>query len=153
MARDKIEIFYILSLLIVAGLLVLFAHGVFSGISAGSAEPVVEIKRIDLFDDFRGNYSKISVMLANNDTVSHVFSINTLYDEELEDSLNITVYSGQNFTYQRDVLTERIPTSENASVNSTLRIVKFVIYIDEQIKPFAETSFIFKYDKNGSAVK
>jgi PDZ domain-containing secreted protein len=145
MERDKIEIFYILSLLVLASLLVLFAYSVFSGMSAGSTDPVVEINRIDLFDDFRGNYSKISVTLTNNDTISHFFSIRTFYGEDLKDSFNITVNSNNTFQYQRDVLPESIPMSENASTNSTLCVVKFMVYMDEQPEPFEKASFVFKH--------
>jgi len=88
MSKDKIRLFYILSLLILGSIIVLFAQGVLSGLSESSSKPVAEISRIDMYDDLYGNYSKISVFLANNDTISHNFSINTYYAEELKHSLN-----------------------------------------------------------------
>ncbi|WP_321417742.1 hypothetical protein [uncultured Methanomethylovorans sp.] len=145
MARDKVRLYYILSLLVLASLLIIFAQNVFSGLSITSAQPLAEINRVDLFDKFLGNYSKISVMLVNNDTVNHNFSINTFYDEKLQACFNVTVYSGKTFQYQRDVLPERIPISENETINSTLRIAKFVVYMDDKQKPFEEANFAFKH--------
>ncbi len=143
MVRNKVQVLYILSLLVLASLLILFAQGVFSGLSGSLAEPTVEITRIDLMDDFLGNYSKISVKLANNDTIKHNFSINTFFDEELKGSLNISVNSGNTFMYQRGVLPERIPISQNETINSNLRVARFVVYMNEQPEPIEETSFVF----------
>ncbi|WP_321417751.1 hypothetical protein [uncultured Methanomethylovorans sp.] len=144
MIKDKVRISYIISLLVLASLLIIFAQSVFSGLSTTSAEPVAEIARVDLFNEFLGNYSKISIMLANNDTISHNFSINTFYDERFKDSFNVTVNSGKTILYQVDVLPDRIPISENETVSSTLRIAKFVVYTDEQPEPIKQTSFILK---------
>lgn len=137
------RILYILSLLVLGSLLVLFAQGVFSGLSGSITEPDVEISRMDLINGFVGNYSKVSVILTNNDTIRHNFSINTLYDEELKDSLNISIKGGNTFMYQSDVLSERIPISQNETINSTLRVAKFVVYMDEQPEPIEEASFVF----------
>jgi len=143
MSRNKVQVFYILSLLALAVLLILFAQGVFSGLFAGSGEPVVEINRIDLSNAFYGNYSRISVMLSNNGTISHNFSINVMYDEVLEDSYNVTLRANKTFIYEKIVLTDKIPISENETINSTLRTARFVVYIDEQSEPFEEASFVF----------
>jgi hypothetical protein len=144
MAKDKARIAYILSLLVFASLLVLFAQGVFTGLFAVSGEPTVEISRIDLFDDFLGNHSKISVMLFNNDTINHNFSINTFYGEELEYSYNVTVDAGMAFSYEVNVLPDRIPISQNETINSTLKVAKFVVYMDDKPEPFEEASFVFE---------
>lgn len=144
MLNDKRKTFYLFSLLVLGSLLVLFAEGVFSGLSAGSAENMAEIRRIDLFNDFVGNYSKISVMLTNNDTISHNFSINTYYDENLERNYVITIKSGKTFKYQTEVLPDRIPISQNETINSTLRVAKFVVYMDNNPEPFEEASFVFE---------
>lgn len=142
MLRDRVKVFYILSLLVLASLLVLFAQGVFSSMSADSAEPVAEITRIDLYNEIRGNYSLISVMFANNDNVSHNFSIDTFYGEELADSFNVTVNTSATLTYRTYVYPEEIPLSENENY-STLRVAKLVVYIDEKPEPFEEASFVF----------
>ena len=144
MAKDKVRMYYILSLLVLAILLVMFAQNVFTGLSTTSAEPLAEINRVDLFDEFLGNYSKVSVMLVNNDTVSHNFSINTFFDNELQGSFNITVGRGKTFQYQRDVLPDRIPISQNETINSTLKVAKFVVYMDNQPEPFETARFVFK---------
>jgi hypothetical protein len=144
MLRNKVRIYYILSLLALASLIVLFAQGIFSGMITESGKTLTEINRIDLFDNFRGNYSKISVMLANNDTISHNFSIDTYYNENLEDSYNVSIDSGMTFTYQRDVLPTEIPISQNETINSTLRVAKFVVYMDDKPEPFEEARFVFK---------
>lgn len=143
MSTDKLRVVYITSLLILASLLVLFAQGAFVGLSEGD-KPVIEINRIDLYGDLVGNYSKISVRIINNDTVSHNFSISTFHDEEVANSFNITVKGGNTFTYQTDVLPEKIPISRNETINSTLRVAKFVVYIDEESEPFEQASFVFK---------
>lgn len=143
MLRDRLKVFYILSLLVLASLLVLFVQGVFSGMSADSAEPAAEITRIDLYNEIRGNYSLISVMFANNDTVSHNFSIDTFYGEELADSFNVTVNTSATLTYRTYVYPEEIPISEYGNNSSTLRVAKLVVYIDERPEPFEEASFVF----------
>jgi len=143
MPKDKIRLFYILSLLILGSIIVLFAQGVLSGLSESSSKPVAEITRIDMYDDLYGNYSKISVFLANNDTISHNFSINTYYAEELKHSLNVTVKKSKTFFYQRDVLPNEIPVSKNQTINSTLRVAKFVVYMDDKPEPFEEAFFVF----------
>lgn len=144
MARDKLRMYYILSLLVLASLLIIFAQNVFSGLSTTSADPLAEINRVDLFDEFLGNYSKVSVMLINNDTVNHNFSINTFYDEKLQGTFDVTVNSGKTFQYQRDVLPERVPISQNETINSTLKVAKFVVYMDDKPEPFEEARFVFK---------
>lgn len=144
MARDKVQIIYILSLLILGSLLVLFAQGVFSGLSTNYSEPIVEINRIDLFNDFLGNYSKITVAITNNDTVSHVFLINSFYDDELKKSHNVTIGANKTFQYRTNVLSERIPISQNETINSTLQVAKFVIYMDDRAEAVEEASFVFK---------
>lgn len=144
MARDKVRTYYILSLLVLASLLIIFAQNVFTGLSTRSAEPLAEINRVDLFNEFLGNYSKVSVMLINNDTVSHNFSINTFFDDKLQGTFNVTVNSSKSFQYQRDVLPERIPISQNETINSTLKAAKFVVYMDAKPEPFEEASFVFK---------
>lgn len=144
MSKEKIRLLYIISLLVLGTTLVLFAQGVFSGLSASSSKPVVEISRIDMYDDLYGNYSKISVFLANNDTMNHNFSINTYYAEELKHSLNVTVKKGKTFFYQRDVLPNEIPISPNETINSTLRVAKFVVYMDDKPEPFEQARFVFK---------
>ena len=143
MSTDKLRAAYITSLLILASLLVLFAQGAFVGLSDGG-NPVIEINRIDLYNDFLGNYSKVSVEIINNDTVSHNFSINTFHDYKVTNSFNITVKDGNTFTYQTDVLPEKIPISRNETINSTLRVAKFVVYMDEESEPFEQVSFVFK---------
>jgi len=143
MSNDKIRIFYILSLLFLAGTLVLFAQGVFSGLSAGSTGPVAEITRIDLSDVFLGNHSFISVSLINNDTISHKFSINTFFCKELVDTFNTTVNSSGTLEYGTYIYPEELPVSQNETINSTLRVAKFVVYMDEQPEPIKETSFVF----------
>ncbi len=143
MARDKVQIIYILSLLILGSLLVLFAQGVFSGLSTSYSEPIVEINRIDLFNDFLGNYSKITVSITNNDTVSHVFLINSFYDDELKKNHNVTIGGNKTFQYRTNVLSERIPISQNETINSTLQVAKFVIYMDDRTEPVEEASFVF----------
>lgn len=143
MSKDKIRLFYILSLLILGSIIVLFAQGVLSGLSESSSKPMAEISRIDMYDDLYGNYSKISVFLANNDTISHNFSINTYYAEELKHSLNVTVKKSKTFFYQRDVLPNEIPVSKNQTINSTLRVAKFVVYMDDKPEPFEEAIFAF----------
>lgn len=143
MARDKVQIIYILSLLILGSLLVLFAQGVFSGLSTSYSEPIVEINRIDLFNDFLGNYSKITVSITNNDTVSHVFLINSFYDDELKENHNVTIGGNKTFQYRTNVLSERIPISQNETINSTLQVAKFVIYMDDRAEPVEEASFVF----------
>ena len=147
MTRDKVRTYYILSLLVLASLLIIFAQNVFTGLSTTSPEPLAEINRVDLFDEFLGNYSKVSVMLVNNDTVSHNFSINTFFDDKLQGSFNVTVDSGKTFQYQRDVLPERVPISQNETINSTLRVAKFVVYMDNQPEPFEEARFVFKNEQ------
>ncbi|MCC7576351.1 MAG: hypothetical protein KK926_05905 [Methanomethylovorans sp.] len=141
--KDKLRVFYISSLLVLGALLVLFAQGVFSGLSTDSGEQVVEINRIDLFDYFLGNYSKISVMIINNNTISHNYTIDTFYGETLKDSYNITVEANRTFHYQRDVVPEDISIFQNETINSTLRVARFVVYMDEQSEPFEEASFVF----------
>ena len=143
MSTDKLRAAYITSLLILASLLVLFAQGAFVGLSDGG-NPVIEINRIDLYNDFLGNYSKVSVEIINNDTVSHNFSINTFHDYKVTNSFNITVKGGNTFTYQTDVLPEKTPISRNETINSTLRVAKFVVYMDEESEPFEQVSFVFK---------
>lgn len=144
MSDDKLKIIYITSLLILASLLVLFAQGVFAGLYESSGKPVVEINRIDLQDDFLGNYSKVSIDIANNGTIGHNFSINTYYDGELADSFNITIKGGKTFAYSLDVLPDKIPISRTETIDSTLKVAKFVVYIDEQSDPFEQASFVFK---------
>jgi hypothetical protein len=143
MSIEKNKLLYIISLLILASLLVLFAQGAFVGLSEGD-KSVIEINRIDLYDDLVGNYSKVSVQITNNDTVSHNFSINTFHDDEMVKSYNITIKSGMSFTYQTDVLPEKIPISRNETINSTLRVARFVVYVDEESEPFEQVSFVFK---------
>lgn len=143
MSIEKNKLLYIISLLILASLLVLFAQGAFAGLSEGD-KSVIEINRIDLYDDLVGNYSKVSVQITNNDTVSHNFSINTFHDDEMVKSYNITIKSGMSFTYQTDVLPEKIPISRNETINSTLRVARFVVYVDEESEPFEQVSFVFK---------
>lgn len=144
MSDDKLKIVYITSLLILASLLVLFAQGALTGLYESSGKPVVEINRIDLQNDLLGNYSEVSIDIANNGTVSHNFSINTYYDEELANSFNITIKGGKSFTYSLDVLPEKIPISRTETIDSTLRVAKFVVYIDEQSEPFEQASFVFR---------
>ncbi|WP_321417746.1 hypothetical protein [uncultured Methanomethylovorans sp.] len=144
MPKYKARASYILSLLVLAGLLVLFAQGVFSGLFGESPETVAEINRIDLYDDVLGNYSKVSVFLVNNDTISHDFSINTFYDGDSRNSHNITVDAHSTFSYGMDVLPDRIPISPNETINSTLRVAKIVVYMDNKPEPFEEASFVFK---------
>lgn len=144
MSDDKFKIAYITSLLILASLLVLFAQGAFTGLYESSGKPVVEINRIDLQDDFLGNYSKVSIDIANNGTIGHNFSINTYYDGELADSFNITIKGGKTFAYSLDVLPDKIPISRTETIDSTLKVAKFVVYIDEQSDPFEQASFVFK---------
>ena len=91
MPKDKARAFYILSLLVLTSLLVLFAQGVFSGLFGGAPETVVEISRIDLYDNVVGNYSKISLLFKNNDSINHDFLIKYFSDEELKYSYNTTV--------------------------------------------------------------
>lgn len=143
MPKNKARTFYILSLLVFACLLVLFAQGVFSGLLGAVPETVVEINRIDLYDDVLGNYSKISVLLTNNDTMSHDFSINTFYDNNSRDSHNVTVDAHSTFSYGMDVLHDRIPISSYETINSTLQVAKFVVYMDDKPEPFEEASFVF----------
>ena len=145
MARDKVQIIYILSLLILGILLVLFAQGVFSGLSTNYSEPIIEINRIDLFNEFLGNYSKITVAITNNDTVSHVFLINSFYDDELKKSHNVTIGANKTFQYRTNVLSERMPISQNEAINSTLQVAKFVIYMDDRAEPVEEASFVFNH--------
>lgn len=144
MLKDKARFFYILSLLILASFLVLFAQGIFSGFSEDSPKTVAEITRIDLYDDVLGNYSRLSVLLVNNDTISHNFSINSFYDKELEYSYNITVAACNSFSYGLYALSDRIAISDTETINSTLRVAKIVVYMDEQPEPFEEASFVFK---------
>lgn len=144
MLKDKFKLFYILSLLVLSSLLVLFAQGVFSGMSASSAEPAAEIRRIDLYNDLYENHSIISVMLTNNDSVSHNFSIDVFFGNELANNFNFSVNTSGKLTYQTYIYPEEIPILENTTINSTLRVAKFVVYIDEQSEPFEEASFIFK---------
>ncbi len=143
MSIEKNKLLYIISLLILASLLVLFAQGAFVGLSEGD-KSVIEINRIDLYGDLVGNYSKVSVQITNNDTVSHNFSINTFHDDEMVKSYNITIKSGMSFTYQTDVLPEKIPISRYETINSTLRVARFVVYVDEESEPFEQVSFVFK---------
>lgn len=142
--KNRLRTVYIASLLILATLLVLFVQGTFIGLYEQSGKPVIEIVRIDLYNDFVGNYSKVSVTIMNNDSMSHNFTISTFYDDELEDSFNTTVKGGKMFTYQSDVLPDKIPISANETIDSTLRVVKFVVYLDEESKPFEQVSFVFK---------
>lgn len=143
MSSDKMRILYISSLLVLATIIIIFAQGVFSGLSVGSTGQVAEITRIDLHDGFLGNHSFISVSLINNDTVSHKFLINTFFGEELADAFNTTVNSSATLEYGTYIYPEEIPISENETINSTLRVAKFVVYMDEQPEPIKETSFIF----------
>lgn len=145
MARDKVQIIYILSLLILGILLVLFAQGVFSGLSTNYSEPIIEINRIDLFNEFLGNYSKITVAITNNDTASHVFLINAFYDDKLKRSHDVTIGGNKTFQYRTNVLHERIPISQNETINSTLEVAKFVIYMDDRAEPVEEASFVFNH--------
>lgn len=144
MSTDKLKAIYIASLVVLAALLVFFAQGVFTGLFEDFGEPVIEINRVDLYNDFLGNYSKISVKIANNDTVNHSFSIQTFNDDKLKDIFNITVITGETFTYQTDVLSDKIPITRNETINSTLRVAKFVVYMDNQSKPYEEASFVFR---------
>lgn len=146
MERNKLRTYYILSLLFLAILLLILFQNVFSGLSRTSVEPLSEINRIDLYNEFLGNYSKISVMLINNDTVSHNYSISTFYDEKHKDDFNVTVNGGELIKFKRDVLPDRIPVSDNETINSTLKTVKLAIYINEQQEPFEEASFVFNSD-------
>ena len=148
MPKDKSRTLYILSLLVLATLLVLFAQGVFSELLGGSPKTVAEITRLDLYDDVLGNYSKVSVLLINNDTMGHNFSINTFYDNDLRNSYNITVDAFSGFSYGLDVLPDRIPISSNQTVNSTLQAAKFVVYMDDKPEPFEEAIFVFKNTSN-----
>lgn len=144
MPADKTRSIYIASLLILGALLVLFAQGAFSGLYGGTGEPAVEISRVDLYNEFVGNYSKVSVMVFNNDTVSHNFSINTFFDERPAGSYNISVNSGKTFKYQKDVLYESdFYASGNGSGTSGLNVAKFVVYLDNQSTPFEEASFVY----------
>ncbi|MFA0823781.1 MAG: hypothetical protein ACC612_12955 [Methanomethylovorans sp.] len=144
MPKDKARILYILSLLVLASLFVLFAQGVFSGLLGESPKTVAEINRIDLYNDNFGNYSKISVLLINNDTISHNFSIDIFYDEELTTNYNVTIDALDTFSYGRDVLPDKILTSDNKTINSTLRAAKIMVYIDNKPEPFEEAIFVFK---------
>ena len=144
MSDDKLKIVYVTSLLILASLLVLFVQGAFIGLYESSGKPVVEINRIDLQDKFLGNYSTVSIAIANNDTVSHNFSINMYYDGELEDSYNITIKGGKTFTYITDVLSDKVPISPTETIDSTLKVAKFVVFIDEEPNPFEQASFVFR---------
>lgn len=143
MSTDKLRVAYIASLLILASLLVLFAQGVFSGLYDSSSKASVEIDRIDLYDDFLGNYSKVSVMVSNNDSISHNFTINTFFDDDIVGSYNLTLNTGKTFTYQVDVLPTEVLLSDNMTIGSNLKVAKFVVYLDNQAKPIEETSFIF----------
>jgi len=143
MSSDKMRILYISSLLVLATIIIIFAQGVFSGLSTGATSPMAEITRTDLYDGFLGNHSFISAKLTNNDTVSHKFSINTFFGEELADTFNTTVNSSATLEYGTYIYPEEIPISENETINSTLRVAKFVVYMDEQSKPIKEASFIF----------
>ncbi|MFA0823785.1 MAG: hypothetical protein ACC612_12975 [Methanomethylovorans sp.] len=143
MSSDKMRVFYISSLLVLATIIIIFAQGVFSGLSTGATSPMDEITRTDLYDGFLGNHSFISVKLTNNDTVSHKFSINTFFGEELADTFNTTVNSSGTLEYGTYIYPEEIPISQNDAINSTLRVAKLVVYMDEQPEPIKETSFIF----------
>ena len=142
--KDRLRTVYIASLLVLATLLVLFVQGTFIGLYDGSGNPAIEILRIDLHDDLVGNYSKISVTIMNNDSISHDFTVSTFYDDELEYSFNTTVKGGKVFTYQTDVLPDKIPISSNETIDSTLKVAKFMVYLDDQSEPFEQTSFVFK---------
>lgn len=143
MPTDKKRITFIISLLILGSLLVLFAQGALSGLYGGTGDPSAAISRIDLYSELVGNYSIISVTVFNNDTLPHNFSIQTFYNESFDGSYNITVKGGKTFTYQTDVLYDKVPISETETVNSTVDVAKFVVYLDEQAKPFEEASFVF----------
>lgn len=142
--KDRLRTVYIASLLVLATLLVLFVQGTFIGLYEESGKPMIEIIRIDLYNDFVGNYSKVSVTITNNDSISHDFTVSTFYDDELEDSFNTTVKSGKVFTYQTDVLPDKIPITSSETIDSTLKVAKFMVYLDEQSEPFEQTSFVFK---------
>ncbi|MBN2109653.1 MAG: hypothetical protein JW705_01000 [Methanosarcinaceae archaeon] len=144
MTTEKLRVAYIASLLILATLLVLFAQGVFTGLLDEDSTPVIEINRIDLYSDFLGNYSKISVKISNSDTVDHNFTISTVQDEVTTNNYNVTIRSGKTFSYQTDVLPDRVPISSNETINSTLQVTKFIVYMDDRPKPIEEASFVFK---------
>lgn len=146
MSSDKMRVFYISSLLVLATIIIIFSQGLFSGLSATATSPVTEINRIDLYDGFLGNYSFISVRLINNDTVSHKFSIDTFFGTELADTFNVSVNSSGTLEYGTYTYPEEIPISENETINSSLRVAKFVVYMDKQSEPIKETSFVFKSD-------
>ncbi len=144
MPTDKLKVTYIASLLVLGALLIFFAQGVFTGLSKDSAKPLIEINRVDLYDDFLGNYSTVSIKIANNDTVNHYFSIKTFNDGELKNTFNTTINTSKTFTYKVDLLPEKVPISWNETVNSTLQVAKFEVYIDNQTKPYEEASFVFR---------
>ncbi len=94
-------------------------------------------------DDYRGNYSIISLFFTNNDSISYDYFINVFFGEELKNSFNGTIDTGEVFSYQAYVDPELIPISENETTNSKLRVARFVVYMDEQSEPFEEASFVF----------
>lgn len=151
MSSDRLRAIYIGSLLVLATLFILFVQGAFAGMLEEDNTPVVEINRIDLHSSFLGNYSKISVTIVNSDKDSHYFSISKVQDETVTETYNVTVSSGKTFSYQTDVLPDKVPVSSNKTVDSTLQVIKLIVYMDGQAKPVEEASFIFR-DGTGSSV-
>ncbi|MEZ5336051.1 MAG: hypothetical protein R2741_12870 [Methanolobus sp.] len=143
MKTEQLRAVYIASLMLLSSFLILFAQGMFAGVVNTYEKPIVEINRIDLNNEYFGDYSKVSVKIYNNDSVDHNFSIKVFNDEKIADTVNVTVISGKSFSYLTDVLPEKPVGFSNETGSCTLKTAKLLVYMDNSAKPIEETVFVF----------
>jgi len=125
----KLKIFYVLSLIIVAGLLVSIVFLIPQGEKEGS-----EVQR----DQLLGKEDEwiIQFDIINNEVEDVNYTINVYLNEELYNTHEVLVRQGRTFTYIRHIYREIFQGGE----------VTFAVYKEGQSAPFEETTYFVQFD-------